>query len=198
LLSGTISGNVIGTAGVTNSGSSTGDGINVTSNGEGITKVAVTNNTIREYNNSAGIRLKQGDGSGSLQATVTGNIISVQEPSTLNPAQAIFAEAGLTSDSAANHTVDSGTSCFDIGGASALANSFAGAGANGSEDFRVRQRFNTTVQLPGYGGGNSDDTAVVNFISGRNTGAPSGTASHNTPAGGGFVNTVSGAACALP
>ena len=49
LFTGTISGNTIGVAGVANSGSDVGDGINVESNGSGgITRVAVLNNTIRE------------------------------------------------------------------------------------------------------------------------------------------------------
>ena len=82
--------------------------------------------------------------------------------------------------------------CIDIGGAGALANSLAGSGANGSEDFRVRQRFSTTVRLPGYAGGSTDTAAVVAFIQGRNNGAETGSATVQAP-GGGFVG---GAACA--
>src|SRR5207248_1884434 len=97
----------------------------------------------------------------------------------------------------------SGTMCLDLGGAGVLANSFAGAGANGSTDFRVRQRMATTVRLSGYGGTNTDTAAVVAFIQGRNSGSETGNATVNTstspetgaPFGGGFIG---GAACAGP
>ena len=72
-----------------------------------------------------------------------------------------------------------------------MANSIAGSGANGGTDFRVRQRFGTTVRLPGYGGGATDTAAVVAFIQGRNTGAETGSATVQAP-GAGFVG---GAAC---
>ena len=60
--------------------------------------------------------------------------------------------------------------CLDLGGAGSLQNSITGSGKNGSNDFRVRQRFLTTVRLPGYGGGNQDTAAVVTFLQGRNSG----------------------------
>jgi hypothetical protein len=79
-----------------------------------------------------------------------------------------------------------------------LANSITGAGTNGADptatDYRARQRFATTVRLPGYGGGATDTAAVVNFIKGNNGGTPTGSATTQSP-GGGFVG---GAACATP
>src|SRR5205085_162316 len=75
----------------------------------------------------------------------------------------------------------------------ALGNTMQGSGANGGTDFRVRQRFNTTVRLPGYGGANTDDAAVIAFIQARNPGSETGSATHDlTTGGGGFVG---GAAC---
>jgi hypothetical protein len=70
-----------------------------------------------------------------------------------------------------------------------LANSLAGSGANGGTDFRVRQRFGTTVRLPGYVGGATDTAAVVTFIQGRNTGTETGSATVQAP-GAGFVGGV--------
>ncbi|MGH2721561.1 MAG: hypothetical protein ACRDJO_08165, partial [Actinomycetota bacterium] len=186
VLSGTVSGNTIGTAGTLDSGSSQGDGITVFSNGPGTTTVAITNNTIRQYSNLAGINLHQRDGSGTLNATVTGNTIG-------NPGS--FASNGIVA-AAGSVTGDAGTLCVDIGGAGALANSIAGSGANFGTDFRLRQRFNTTVRLPGYGGPATDTATVIAFVQGRNTGSETGSATVNAPAGGsGFVG---GAACPQP
>jgi hypothetical protein len=186
VLSGTVSGNTIGTGGTTDSGSYQGDGITVFSNGPGTTTVAITNNTIRQYSNLAGIQLHQRDGSGTLNATITGNTIA--NPGTF-ASNGILATAGST-------TTDAGLLCVDIGGAGALANSLTGSGAVGATDFRLRQRFNTTVRLPGYAGSATDTAAVIAFVQGRNTGSETGSATVNAPAGGsGFVG---GAACAQP
>ena len=38
-------------------------------------------------------------------------------------------------------------------------------------DIRLRQRFNTTIRLPGYGGANTDTAAVNTFVAGNNGGA---------------------------
>jgi hypothetical protein len=183
ILHGTLNSNTIGTAGTTDSGSSQGDGINIAANHSSAIRVTITNNIIRQYSNLAGINIAQRSGSATVQATVTGNTIS--NGGTF-AAQAIFVAAGAA-------TGDNGTMCLDLGGAGALANSFAGAGANGSTDFRVRQRLLTTVHLPGYAGANNNDAAVISFIQGRNTGSPSGAADNNVAGGGGGF--VGGAAC---
>ena len=67
-------------------------------------------------------------------------------------------------------------------------------------DIRLRQRFNTTIRLPGYAGANSDTTAVNNFVATNNdptgpTLAPTVSSVVNTPPGGGYVG---GAACSTP
>jgi hypothetical protein len=183
-LSGTVSGNTIGVAGTLDSGSFSGDGINVASNNAGTLTVAITNNTIRQYSNLAGIGIAQRDGNGTLNATVTGNTVS-------NPGT--FASNGIVAQAGATAT-DAGLLCVDIGGAGALANSIAGSGANGGTDFRLRQRFGTTVRLPGYGGAPTDTAAVIAFVQGRNTGSETGSATVEAP-GVGFVG---GAACPQP
>src|SRR6185436_7003679 len=176
-LHGTISNNVIGSATI-DSGSSQGDGISVFANNSSAIRALITNNTIKNYSNLAGLNIQQRSGSATVQAVVTGNTIS--NGGTF-AAEGIFVSSGTVAG-------DSGTMCLDIGGAGALANSIAGSGANGSSDFRVRQRFNTTVRLPGYGGTNQDTAAVVAFIQGRNTGAETGQATVPAPfTGGGFI-----------
>ena len=179
-LNGTISNNTIGTAAVVDSGSSQGDGINVASNGAGISTVSITGNVVRQYSNLAGINLAQRSGSGSLFATVTGNTIS-------NPGT--FASNGILIQAGAV-TTDNGLVCANVTG-----NSITGSGASGGTDFRYRQRNLTTFRVPGYAGAANDNAAVVTFVAGNNGGA-SGSATNNVAGGGaGFIG---GAACPLP
>jgi hypothetical protein len=84
--------------------------------------------------------------------------------------------------------------CAAIGGSGALANSITGAGTNSvsdptTTDFRLRQRFATTVKLPGYAGAAGDTAAVVSFVQGNNGATPTGSATAAFPtSGGGFIN----------
>ncbi len=186
-MSGTINNNVIGNPAAIDSGSFSGDGITVFANNTSDITVAITNNKIREYSNLTGINIHVRDGaSDTINATITGNTIS--DPGTF-ASNGILAQAGSVAG-------DTGFLCLDIGGAGALANSIAGSGANGGDDFRVRQRILTSVRLPGYAGANNNDAAVVAFIQGRNNGAETGSATNNVAGGGGGF--VGGAACAAP
>jgi hypothetical protein len=180
----TVSGNIIGNAGTLDSGSSQGDGINLTAINTSNLHALIQNNQIRQYSNLAGINITQSSGSAAVQANIYGNTIS--NPGTF-AAQGMFISAGAASG-------DSGTMCIDLGGAGALANSFAGVGAGGTTDFRIRQRMSTTVRLPGYGGTATDTAAVINFIKSRNT-VTTGAADTNDPPGGGFIG---GAGCTAP
>jgi hypothetical protein len=188
-MSGAIHNNVIGNPSITDSGSASGDGINIAANATSDITVAVTNNIIREYSNLAGINVHvrdNGAGGGSIHATITGNTIS--DPGSFGT-HGILAQAGAIAG-------DDHFLCIDIGGAGALANSIAGSGANGGDDFRIRQRILTMIRLPGYGGLNNNDAAVVSFIQGRNNGVESGSATNNVAGGGGGF--VDGAVCNLP
>jgi Bacterial cadherin-like domain/Putative Ig domain len=189
VLHGTLSNNVIGTAGTVDSGSSQGDGISVFANNSSAIRALITNNTIKQYSNLAGLNIQQRSGSATVQAVATGNTIANGGSFA---SEGIFVSAGTVSG-------DSGTMCLDLGGAGALANSIAGSDPTLSgNDFRVRQRFLTTIRLPGYGGTNQDTAAVVAFLQGRNNGngVPSGTATVPAPfTGGGFIG---GAACTAP
>lgn len=195
-LSGRVQNNTIGDAAITDSGSAQGSGIAVDaqglSAGAGLYKIimSVADNDVFEYNNH-GLLLASGDGSSALAATVTGNIIN--NPGTFG-ANGIHLNHGKTSTPAAGGGPDSQTGCFDI-----RTNNIVGAGSvpNGATDFRLRQRFNTTVQLVGYTGGTSDTAAVVAYIQGLNTGTETGQAVVSGT-GGGFTNTPSGANCPSP
>jgi hypothetical protein len=92
--------------------------------------------------------------------------------------------------------------CADIGGAGTLRNTLTHSlgGTMAAGDIRIRQRFVTTVTLPGYAGANNNDAAVVAYLAGRNTlvNSPTATATNEvgiTAGAGGFVG---GAACAQP
>lgn len=192
-LAGTITGNVIGVSGLANSGSAQGSGISLTSVGGGSHTVAVTNNQVRQYNNQ-GILLQIGDasvgGNGTLNATVTSNLVA--QPGTAAVAKnGVHLNAGLT-------TGDNPQICLDLGGGGSQANSITGSGSGGAAgtDFRLRQRFLTTVRLPGYAGGNADNAAVTAFIQARNGGTPTGLVQNAVATGGGGF--VGGAGCAQP
>jgi large repetitive protein len=180
-LFGTISGNTIGTAAVSNSGSSQFNAITTYANGNGTLTESITGNTVRQYANFAGIDARIRAGSPTLNATITGNTIA--NPGVLGT-NGIFVEAGAASG-------DGGLLCAGISD-----NSLTGSSANGGTDFRLRQRFNTTVRLPGYAGAAGDTAAVVAFAQGNNPGAETGSATVDFPAtGNGFVG---GGACPTP
>ena len=177
---GTVSSNTIGTTGDVDSGSESGTGISVISNGAGLTTVAITGNQVRQYANPYGILVNIKEGSTSMNATVTGNTVA-------NPGS--FAINGIRVDAGAT-AGDGGTLCAAIS-----SNSVAGSGPGVDTDIRLRQRFNTTIRLPGYAGGSSDTTAVNSFVAGNNAGSDVSSA-HNV--GGGGSGFVGGAACPMP
>lgn len=192
---GTFANNTIGVAAVPNSGSVAGSGLKVQNAGGGAMTIAITGNTVRNYNNF-GIELLTGGGaspqSGQLNATVTGN--TVGNPGTGGlPMNGIHLNGGTVPG-------DTYQICLEVGGAGGLANSIAGSGANVGTDIRLRQRQSTTVQLRGYAGGNTDVTAVQNYLIAQNSGngAPTALASTQSPPGGGFVNTPGGGPCPQP
>jgi hypothetical protein len=183
----TISGNTIGTAGTVDSGSESGNGIQVYSNGAATIRALITDNSIVEYSNLAGIDLLMNDGNGTLNATVQGN--SIGSPGTF-ATNGIFARIGTSGGT------ETTTTCLDLGHPSDVAqeNDLTGSSANGGTDIRVRQLANTTVRLPGYGGASADTAAVNAFIQGQNSVAAT-VSSTVSGTGGGFIG---GAACTLP
>jgi hypothetical protein len=176
LFTGTISGNTIGTVGTPNSGSDTGSGIEVESNGSGgITRVAVVNNIIREVA-TFGIYVAEvdanigGTAQPLMEARVAGNTISNMEAVGLD---------GIHILPGALNTDDL-TMCIDI------ANNNSTGIRNG---LRVRPSglpaAPSTVQLEGWDG----VTAVNTYFTSRPNTLAGGVAAISTtapPAPGGF------------
>ncbi|HWQ11706.1 MAG TPA: Ig-like domain-containing protein, partial [Roseiflexaceae bacterium] len=185
-MTGTVSNNTIGTAGLQDSGSAQGAGMAIDTRGQGATTVNVTGNTVRQYNNQ-GILVTVGEGNVSAaNITLTSNTVS--EPGTFG-SNGIHLNAGPLS-------TDTFTMCFQMSGNNIQAS--GSEGSAGMEDFRLRhRRAGITIRMPGYGGGPYDTAAVVAYGQANNPSAPSGSAT-TVGSGGGFQNTPGGAACALP
>jgi hypothetical protein len=176
LFTGTVSGNIIGTAGTPNSGSDTSNGIEVESNGSGgIMRVAVVNNTVREVG-LHGIYVAAVDANigGTapplLEARVASNTISNLEAVALDGIHVL--PGALNTDDL--------TMCIDI------ANNTSTGIRNG---LRVRPSglpaAPSTVQLEGWDG----VTAVNTYFTSRPNTLVGGTAPVSTtapPAPGGF------------
>src|SRR5437762_6647847 len=144
--------------------------------------------------NGAGFLLQAGATSGNpttVNATVTNNTIA--QPGTFavaNNAQGFQLNNGTTSG-------ENFTTCLTFSG-----NIMDQAGTGAGGDIRLRQRFDTKVQLPGYTGaadGTTGSPTLASFIQGLNpTGPPAVTSVSSTANGGGFSNTSGGVACAVP
>ncbi|HEX4955044.1 MAG TPA: Ig-like domain-containing protein [Thermoanaerobaculia bacterium] len=186
---GTISGNTIGTAATFQSGSTQASGITVEAHGNGTHTMSVTNNTIRQTFDR-GINVLANDGGGTLNMTVTGNNSSHSDGT--NSREGFFLNNG-SADPNIFGVPDAHFVCLSLGGAGVLRNTLT-HGPGAPDDFRLRQRFNSTIRLPGYGGAATDTAAVVTFVNGNNI-STTGSATVNSPPGGGFVG---GAACPLP
>jgi hypothetical protein len=178
-----ISENDIGVAAVVNSGSLEGDGMEITTFGDGNATFNVTNNDIRQYN-SSGIQFVAGSGvvdSGQFNLNVSGNAIG-------NPGNngAITLLQGIRVDSGVS-AGDSFASCVDFG-----ANSITGSSDAANKDFRLVVSQSTTLRQPGYGGGATDGAAFAAFAAGKIGGGAQGTAVANAP------GTFSGTGTACP
>ncbi|HEU0130070.1 MAG TPA: Ig-like domain-containing protein [Mycobacteriales bacterium] len=168
-LSGTVSGMT-----VTNGNSESSSGIWVHAEGAGATRVAVTNNTVSQIAEQ-GILVAAGNGSSSMDATITGNTVTLLDPGAL---QGIQIDSGTLSG-------DTTKVCADI-----KTNTVASPLA---ADVRVRNlRAGTTFRLPGYAGGATSTTDVVTFLISQNTITDAAAVVGSSP---GFTG---GAACAAP
>jgi len=187
-MTGTISGNTIGTSGTATSGSESSNTVTISARGLGTATIAVTDNQIFEWGNQHAISLLTAEGSGTLNATVTGNTAHATQPNALL-INGIRVDAGATA-------TDASLLCAVITG-----NDVTGEGANANDDIRLRQRFGTTIRLPGYAGANNDTAAVNAFVAANNdppgaTPAPTVSSAQNVAGGGGGF--VGGSACPLP
>jgi hypothetical protein len=189
---GFIRNNRIGTAGVALSCSTQASGIGIDASGNGTHTASVTGNTIRRCYDR-GVYLEANDGNGAANVTITGNTVT-ELTDTNNtdgtPREAFHANIGSTSTNVFGQ-IDSHAVCLHLSG-----NTLTG-GANKPADIRTRQRFRTSVRLPGYGGTAFDVAAVDAFLSGNNGGASSNASANNdaTVTTDGYFG---GAACATP
>jgi len=198
---GFVRNNDIGTTGTALSCSTQAHGIAVDAHGNGTHTVAVTGNTIRRCADF-GMAVLANDGNGNLNLTVTGNTVTeMLDDNTLNgtPRDAINLNLGATSANVFGQ-IDSHAVCLALGGAGVLANSLTG-GSFKNGDIRLRQRFRTSVVLPGYtppGGNNFDTASVITFLLGNNTGGGTATATTNNDAAFTGEGYFGGAGCTLP
>lgn len=204
LMTGNITGNMIGVSGMANSGSMAGNGIFASHYGPGTTNITIHNNVIRQINGAAGaIWALMGDniatgGPGTFNVTMTGNNIQESGTMILDSRMGILVTAGVTSGGGTMPDADIG--CFNIGGPGALANTIAnfntGSPAAAQNRIRINQRFHTTARFPGYTGGNNDPDALGAYLLGRNNASNYANASNVGAGGPGFTNTPGGVPCA--
>jgi Bacterial Ig domain len=191
-VSGTINNNTI--TGNTTSGG--GNGIQIVHVGGGTETTHITSNQIHKMGTD-GILVQIGDSTsgsnGTLNATVTGNTVNQQFGGF--PNAAFDLNAGTTSS-----PLDAPTLCLSLGGAGSLKNTFTATTGGGFSAYvnevRLRQRFNTTTRLPGYGGATTDDAAVATFEATQNT-TTSGASSYVVSHGTNSATWIGGAACPL-
>ncbi len=181
---GQITNNTIGTTGVNGSGASQSDGIIVEQTGSGAHDTVISGNNIRQYFQiGINTNVTLPGTTGTMNATVTNNIVT--ERATGGGSPGVLLNSGSSGPSA-NQV------CFDLNNNDITA---AGTDAAGQEDFRVRQRFATTVRLPGYVGPPNNTAAVVAFLQGQNTGVETGSATVQSALSPGFVG---GGPCNAP
>ena len=180
-----IAGNRVGAAAIPRSGSASGDAVLVNANGDAAVRALLSGNTLVRYQ-TAGIALRQIDGSGTLDATLDGNAL-VSADGAGAPIDGIVAQAGGAGAD------DGGTLCLDVG--RTTTNDLATAAQLGGAAIRVRQRDLSTVRIPTYAGTARDTAAVAALIRGYEPEAEVVVAVEPT-LGGGFQPAAGG--CAQP
>jgi len=180
----TIDNNDIGLAGTANSGSIEGDGMEITTFGDGNATFTVTNNDIRQYN-SSGIQFVSGSGvagTGQMNLHINGNAIG--NPGT-NPSITLLQGIRVDSGVIAGDTFNT---CVAFG-----PNSITGSSDAANKDFRLFA-FHSPIRQPGYGGGNTDVTAFANYAAALIGGGAQGTTFSNS-ASDATATFGGGAAC---
>lgn len=177
---GQVSTNFIGNGSVALSGAAQSSGIRVENHSPSGTLTAILNsNNIKQWGSGPAINSQAGDAgvpslNGRINLTLKNNLASNPGPSTQHGFVANIGAAGVG-------TGDSSIAAIDIQN-----NSLDGNAANGGSSIRLRQRENSTIILPGYGGTKYDTTAVGTYIVGRNPGQT--TANATSSAGPGYIN----------
>ncbi len=190
ILEGAISNNYIGNASSTTSANAGGDGIRVLSVGSGTTNVRIDNNVIRGVGTN-GINVQMSEDTNAahtVNATIFNNNVTVSD---VNSFDGIRVVAGAQSGDVGVLRLD----MHDNTASSATGN-----------DFTVRQRFQTTVELLNLGSNNASAATVQNHLDVTRNNNPTGAGndwfisenSAGAPAGGGFDNTASVPGATLP
>jgi VCBS repeat-containing protein len=160
---------------VSNGDSTNAPGIWVHAEGAGATRIAVTNNTVSAVAHN-GILVTAGNGSSAMDATITGNTITI--PNVAGALQGIQVDSGTISG-------DTTAVCADV-----KTNTVSDPATS---DVRVRNRqAGTQFRLPGYAGGATSTATVTSFLLSQNTIADAAAVVGSSP---GFAG---GAACASP
>ena len=164
-LSGYFANNTIGVAGVTDSGSKTGNGIFLSAGGTGTMSSTIANNQIHQIHGNAHIYADNTGGSYTANFTITGN--------TLDGAQPPNWFAGIAVTNGSPTSSDTVNVCAKIGGSTAAEKNTLNLGGNlgiivGSSGAASGHTFN----LPGLS--TSTEAGVESFLSNNNTSSPAG------------------------
>jgi hypothetical protein len=156
-MTGSITGNTVGTSGVANSGSSAASGIFVAIVGTGSTAThttTVSNNTVRQFTNFGIYLYNSGTGNNYLNATVQNNNIAEPSPNSVSQG---FPTSGfrILNGTASGHD---GRLCLALSG-----NTVTQTATSISHEVRVWGRFASRTAIPGLTGD------VDAFLSNQNT-----------------------------
>jgi hypothetical protein len=159
--SGHVLNNTVGTKGTPDSGSKAGSGINVEKEFGGKMWATISGNSVFDVRSLWGINGSIGNGTGTLNLTITSNTVDMQQNTSQD---AININSGTVLS-------DTSTICLTAtGNKSTGAGTIAGNGVFDASGFAVIQNTPSAhFNLPGYAGGSTDDAAVVSFLEGANT-----------------------------
>jgi hypothetical protein len=185
-LVGTFQNDTVGTAGVLGSGSVQGTAITVISVGGGTHTVLIDSNQLHGFEGSQGIILQNGDntsgGSGTLNATVTNNLLTNEGASTTT--NGISGRNGTTAG-------DAHQACFKITG-----NNLNGVTSTSTSKIRLSEGstvVGAVTHIPGYPATDAGGSVATYLPPLNNSAAALGSGPANS-----FANTAGGAACPTP
>lgn len=183
LMTGTVKNNVIGNAGVANSGSDLGAGIAINATGAGTVIASVTGNTVTEVRGtSSSVFVGAILATAKLSLFIHNNTLS---GSTAEP----FGFASLEMDNGSGSPGENGTMCIDMAAniVTMSASSFTSV---------YLQTFSGTTNVVGYTGAVNDDTALANFFGDSPSTTPPGVNTLTSPPPFVFIGggTVQGSA----
>lgn len=168
LMTGTVKNNVIGNAGVANSGSDLGAGISINSTGAGTVIASVTGNAVTQVRGSSGSVFV-----GALVDTAKLSLFIHNNTFSGNPAEP-FGFAGLEMDNGSGSPGENGTMCIDM-----AANTVTMSASSFTSVYL--QTFSGTTNVVGYTGAVNDDTALANFFGDSPSTTPPGVNTLTSP-----------------